>query len=459
MKTILPTVFWPLLYALLCKSINPGFAQHRLVVLDPGHFHAALVQKMMYPDIDSVVYVYAKKETDPADYLAKIHDYNSRPNSPTKWKESVYTGDNFLQHMLSDKKGDIVVLAGNNKKKIHYVKESVEAGLNVLVDKPIVIDTGGFEILRNVVAASQENGVLLYDIMTARYGIVNILQRELARLPAIFGKLEKGTPDNPAVINQSKHHFFKYVSEKPLLRPAWFFDVRQQGVGIVDVGTHLVDQVQWSCFPDTPLNYQKDVVMVSSRISPTPLTLAQFRSVTGDTAFPDFLSHEIVDSALHVYSNGMITYKLKGVHARVGVQWDFEAPDGEGDTHYSMMRGSKANLIIRQGPEQQFRPVLYIEAQKPGSRYETILRKHFRVLQNRYPGLELEKNGTGWQVVVPTRYSEGHEDSFARVVDSYLNFLKTGILPAWEIPNMVTKYYTLTQALKNAVKVTSPMTK
>jgi len=50
------------------------------------------------------------------------------------------------------------------------------------------------------------------------------------------------------VVIESVHHFFKEVSGKPLIRPAWFFDVRQQGEALPDVGTHLVDLVQWMCF-------------------------------------------------------------------------------------------------------------------------------------------------------------------------------------------------------------------
>ena len=33
-------------------------------------------------------------------------------------------------------------------------------------------------------------------------------------------------------------------------------------------------------------------------------------------------------------------------------------PEGGGDTHYSLMRGSNAELIIKQGAEQGFKPVL-----------------------------------------------------------------------------------------------------
>ena len=35
-----------------------------LITLDPGHFHAALVQKSMYADVDSVVHVYAPGGND-----------------------------------------------------------------------------------------------------------------------------------------------------------------------------------------------------------------------------------------------------------------------------------------------------------------------------------------------------------------------------------------------------------
>jgi hypothetical protein len=44
----------------------------RLITLDPGHFHAALVQKSMYSGIDSIVYVYAPKGPDVQSHLDTI---------------------------------------------------------------------------------------------------------------------------------------------------------------------------------------------------------------------------------------------------------------------------------------------------------------------------------------------------------------------------------------------------
>jgi hypothetical protein len=105
-----------------------------------------------------------------------------------------------LKKCFQEKKGNVVVLAGNNQKKTDFIKKSVDAGLNVLADKPMAIDAAGFDKLKEAFTSAEKNKVLLYDIMTERYEITNTLQRELALLPDIFGELQKGTPGNPVGI-------------------------------------------------------------------------------------------------------------------------------------------------------------------------------------------------------------------------------------------------------------------
>ena len=108
-----------------CQSDNKGTRTTteskpkpvQLVTLDPGHFHAALVQKSMYEDVDSVVYVYAPGGTDVDLHLGRIKNFNTRAEDPTSWKEEVYTGNDFFEKMLTDTLGNVVVLSGNNKKK------------------------------------------------------------------------------------------------------------------------------------------------------------------------------------------------------------------------------------------------------------------------------------------------------------------------------------------------------
>ena len=68
------------------------------------------------------------------------------------------------------------------------------------------------DLLKTAFASAEQNGVLLYDIMTERYEITTIMQKELSQIPGVFGKQEKGTPEEPAITKESVHHFFKYVS-------------------------------------------------------------------------------------------------------------------------------------------------------------------------------------------------------------------------------------------------------
>jgi predicted dehydrogenase len=147
------------------------------------------------------------------------------------------------------------------------------------------------------------------------------------------------------------HHFFKYVSGSPLKRPAWFFDVEQQGEGIVDVTTHLVDLIQWEAFPEVTLK-KEDVEIVSATRWTTDLTPEMFKKSTKLDEYPDYLQKDVENGILKVYSNGEINYKLKGIHAKVSVIWNFQAPEGTGDTHYSIMRGTNATSPLNKAKKK-----------------------------------------------------------------------------------------------------------
>jgi len=277
-----------------------------------------------------------------------------------------------------------------------------------------------------------------------------MLQREFSFLPQVFGQLEKGTLDNPGVTKESVHHFFKYVSGSVLTRPPWFMDVTKEGEGIVDVTTHLVDLVQWECFPEQIIQ-EKDINLLSARRWSTDITLHEFNAITKLDGFPDYLKKDVLkDTILKVYSNGEINYQLKGIHAKVSVKWVYKAPEGAGDTHNSIMRGTKAALVIRQGAEQNYKPALYIEPLDNNDAYVSTLMEGLKAIQTKFPGVDLKKTTMGWEVIIPVKYKEGHEAHFARVTEKFLQYLKEGDLPAWEVPNMIAKYYTTTQALELA---------
>lgn len=427
----------------------------KLMNLDPGHFHASLVQKIMYENVDPVVHVYAPEGPEVDDYLGRIGDYNSRTGKPTSWDEKVYKGDDFFEKMISEKSGNVMVVSGNNAKKTEYILEAVSSGIHVLADKPMVISPNEFSTLEKAFATAKEKDVLLYDIMTERHEITTLMQKELSQIDSVFGKLVTGTEAEPAITKESVHHFSKIVSGKQLIRPAWFFDTEQQGEGIVDVNTHLVDLVQWEAFPRVTLE-KTDVEILSASRWTTDLSPVMFQEVTGLESLPEYLLKDVDDGLLKVYSNGEINYRLKGIHAKVSVIWNYKAPEGSADTHYSMMRGTKCNLIIKQGADEAYKPKLYIEASNIESpeKFRKKLEDAVNMdLAQRYPGIELkEVDEMLWVLEIPDSYKVGHEAHFGQVTEKYLGYLKSGILPEWEIPNMIIKYYTTTEGLKKAME-------
>jgi len=312
----------------------------------------------------------------------------------------------------------------------------------------MAIDGQQFEKIKQAFDIAQKNNLVLYDIMTERYEITTILQRELSMIPEIFGTLEKGSSTNPAVEMKSEHNFYKYVSGSVVVRPGWFLDASQQGNGIADVTTHLVDLVQWESFPDQSLDYTKDIIVDNARRWPTVMTSSQLKTITKLDSLPVYLQkNKINDTTINVWSNGEINYQVKGVHAKVSVVWEYKTASGN-DTHYSIMRGTKASLLIKQGPGENYKPTLYIES--PEKNFDPS--NAFKKIQTKYPGVELTKSQNAWVVQIPPKYKEGHEEHFARVTENFLEYLKNKNMPTWEVPNMITKYFITTKALEIALK-------
>ena len=68
----------------------------RFMTLDPGHFHAALLHKEMYPQVSPTIDIYAPLGFDLIEHLARLSGYNNRGEQPTSWSAEVHTGPDFL---------------------------------------------------------------------------------------------------------------------------------------------------------------------------------------------------------------------------------------------------------------------------------------------------------------------------------------------------------------------------
>jgi predicted dehydrogenase len=423
----------------------------RLIVLDPGHFHAALVQKEMYPGMSRRVSVYAPLGPDVLDYLNRIVLFNSRPDKPTSWDIDLHTGPDFLERMLRDREGNAVVLAGRNRPKIDRITASVDAGLDVLADKPWIIRSADLPRLERVLNQAEEKGVVAYDVMTERFEITSILQRELVNDENVFGRLVPGTEAEPGITATSVHYLMKLVAGTPIRRPAWFFDIEETGEGLADVGTHVVDLVQWTAFPDQPLDYRTDVRVLSAKHWPTVISQADFQRVTGEPKFPPAVAGYVKAGSLEYFCNNSVHYTLRGTHVKLGIIWNWEAAEGSGDLYEAAFRGTRASVEIRQGKEQHYAPVLYVVPNSSAeiSTVSAALKHRIDLLQALYPGVQAENTGRDIRIVIPARFRVGHEAHFAQVANRFFEYRHAPrTVPAWEKSNMLVKYFITTTGVE-----------
>jgi predicted dehydrogenase len=421
---------------------QPAAPEIRLVVLNPGHFHAALLQKEALAGFSDTVSIYAPLGPDLFAHLGRIAAFNNRAENPTHWRSRIYAAPDYFDRMLAERPGNVVVLSGRNQGKIDAIAKSLAAGMHVLADKPWIIEAADMPKLEAALKLAREKKLAAYDIMTQRYEITSIVLRALVRDAAVFGERVPGTVEEPAVSMESVHHLLKLVAGQPNLRPAWFFDINQQGEGLSDIGTHLVDLVQW-ILAERPLDYRRDIQVLAASRWPTVLTAEQFGRVTG-TARQDPLEY---------FCNNRVDYTLDGIHTRLVVRWEFEAAPGAGDTEVSVFRGSRARIEVRQGAEEKFQPEVYVIPNRAtdAAAIRAAVLDRIKQLETAYPGLQLQDLAARFHVLIPSGLRDGHEQHFASVARQFQNYVRDpASMPAWEDAAMLAKYYTTTRGVELA---------
>lgn len=419
-------------------------AKTQLIVVDPGHFHAALAQQEMYDNVAGRVHVYAPVGADLVDYLTRIARFNNRAEAPTTWQLEIHAGADFLERMAREKAGDAAIFAGRNNEKIGGIAKAVAVGLHVLSDKPMIICRANLPALATVLDAAEAKGLVVLDMMGGRAEITRSLTRLLHADPDIFGEQIAGSPSEPGVEMTSVHHLMKIVSGVPNMRPPWYFDIKQQGDALADIGTHLVDRVHTTLFPGQALDYRRDIEIGAVRQWPTMMDLAQFRQVTGTMDWPDYLADAVAGGTLAYQCNVNLGYAVRGVHVGLDMVWDWLEPAGGGDIHTEIWRGTRARIELRHGPDYGWRPELFVV---PLAEIEAALKRRIAELAETNEGLGLEKQGEEWKIVIPDALRIGHDAHFRELTKGFLAYVASpGSLPSWEKSNLIAKYYICTAA-------------
>ena len=421
---------------------------HTLLIFNPGHFHAALVLRERHPSLADEIYVYSEPGPDLDRFLEIVESFNNRQINPTHWRINVHRGKDSLEKLIEDKKGDIVVLAGRNNTKMENIDTLNRAGFAILADKPWVTTEEALPFLRSTMAAGRP---LAADIMTERYEIATLLQKEFLAEEQVFGKIRIEKDSSPSVFKECVHHLYKIVNDKPLVRPVWYFDIDVQGEGIVDTTIHLVDMTQWMLFPGRPIDDEKDMELIEARRWATRVPLDKFAKITGTDCFPQKIAEYVKNDILDYFCNGELIYRIKGVPVHLRELWYLDEPPGGRDTHRSLIKGTRSDLMIRQLPEKDFKTELLVVPREKSEQVEKAVQECLTRWSDKYPGLAATPEKNALLIQIPDNIRTTHEQHFYRVRDAFISHLDSGTEPPEHRACTIAKYTLLAKARTKAL--------
>jgi predicted dehydrogenase len=422
---------------------------HTLMILDPGHFHAALTLRERHPQVSDEVVVYVpdgpgdEDGRPAAEFLDLLTAFNRRAQRPTQWRVVVRAGPEPLARLLAERPGDIVILAGKNDRKMALVRRLHDAGLHVLADKPWMTTAAALADVRHVLAG----GARVMEMMTGRHAATSRLAERLVGEAEIFGGFDGG--EGPAIRLASVHHLEKVVNGAPLRRPPWYFDVRVQGDGVADIPTHLVDQAQrLRAAGGVMMRDGADLLAVRRWSTPVPRAL--FARVTGLADFPPELRSDVAGDVLAYAGNAELSFRLGDVDVHLTTRWDLSEPPGGGDEHSATIVGVASRVRIEQGRRTGFRRRLVVEPRAGRSRVGAALERALAAWRPEFPGLAAVASPEGFEIDVPAGPGTAHEAQFPLVLDEFLRAIEGGRWPDARAAETLAKYELLARALAAA---------
>jgi predicted dehydrogenase len=412
---------------------------HTLLFLEPAHFHATLTLREANQRVSEEVVVYAPEGPDLRDFLALIERFNRRAERPTRWRPVVLAGDDPLERLVAERRGDVVVLAGKNGGKARTMQRLHDAGFHVLADKPWLVEPDDLGPVR----ASLAGWPLVMEIMTGRHDVAAGLFKRLLETRDVFGDVRG---DGPAIETESVHHLEKLVDGAPLRRPWWFFDVRVQGSGAVDISTHVIDQTQW-LLEGTGIAPAEVPTLDAARTWPTSVPLDAFRRITGEAGFPRELASLVEGDVLSYFCNAELEYRIGPVAGRATVCWRLSSPAGGGDTHATIAHGTRADVLIERTADTGYRRRLIVQPHGDAERVRHAVTDMVGALQGELPGVGVALAADErYEVTIPPGLDTGHESHFSVVLDELLRTIDDHRWPAALAERTLAKYTLLAEA-------------
>jgi hypothetical protein len=207
----------------------------------------------------------------------------------------------------------------------------------------------------------------------------------------------------------------------------------------------------WMLFPEKPIDYEKDIELIEARRWSTGVPLDKFVKITGTHQFPQAAQEYVKNGILNYFCNGELSYHLKGVPVHLREIWNLDEPPGGGDTHRSLIKGTRSDLMIRQLPEQDSKTELLIVPRGNRIQVEETVQDCLGKWSHKYPGLSVNPEKNALLINIPDNLRTTHEQHFCQVRDAFLEHLDAGTEPPEHRACTIAKYTLLAKAREKAL--------
>jgi Putative oxidoreductase C terminal domain len=143
-------------------------------------------------------------------------------------------------------------------------------------------------------------------------------------------------------------------------------------------------------------------------------------------------------------------FTIRGVHASIRDQWEYESAGALDDSYLVLYRGSRATIRVRQTKVENYVPELDVmpDATLNRTMFAAALENKIDQLSKTFPNLSIRDKGTEIRIVIPKEDRMRGGSSFAQLVNRFLEYVRDPqAVPRWEKPNMIAKYYITTTAV------------
>jgi len=397
-----------------------------LHLVEPSHFHAALLLQRLDSRIAGPILVQAGTTWNEVPFLRCLHSLET-----CNWdfgRLKFVRSQDPVAEILRDHGRPLALLACENSLKADRTLRLLVNNVPVLCDKPLWINATTGKGLSDFLRITNQD-IFLDDCMTERFEPVFELQKLLLteKLPGF--EIRSGPQARVRFHLGNTHNFAKTVAGVPVGRERSFFQIETNGDPFSDVGVHLVD------------HYLR--LMTALGISTTFLDRNPGK-VESDWETIDFQSLSLSSGT------NAILFPIKQIWqggngpsmSKIDTEWIPAGNQATPENQYAIVHGECGSLAATFDiPTNSM--VLDLVGLPVGERFNwiRILRENIAKFPEPWPHTQIEETRFGVRMKPPQSTGLAHSDRFSKVFEQFLNRIQQNRpLSLFERQKLLLKY-------------------